>query len=141
MKWYDEEVWAWLMAIAFLLLFAHLMQSCKTKYVTVEVPKTHYVTRHTTDSVRDSIYVHDSTFVWMKGDTLYHDRWHKEVINSTKVLNKHDSIHDSIAVPVYISKEVEKKLSWWQRAAQNTGIAVWITAVLAVVVLWYKRRC
>ena len=52
-----------------LLTLAICLTSCRgIKYVPVETVKTEYITR---DSIRfDSIYEHDSIFLFVKGDTV-----------------------------------------------------------------------
>lgn len=134
-------MWAWLMALLMMLGLAHMMTSCTTtKYV--EVPVTKYVTRNSTDSVRDSIYVHDSVTVWMRGDTVFRDRWHTKFVDRWRNSVKSDTVRDTIAKPVYITeaKEVEKPLTWFHRVMLGSGKVLCIALVLAGVAIAIKRR-
>ena len=57
-----------------LLMLAICLTSCRSiKYVPVETVKTEYKTR---DSIRfDSIYEHDSIFLFVNGDTVYKEKY------------------------------------------------------------------
>ena len=90
------------------------------------------------ESVHDTIFkvndiyhantLHDSVYIkeYIKGDTVYLDRWHRTVIKDT--IRRTDTLYitkrDTIRVPV----EVEKKASWWERNVQTP-----ISHLLAIV--------
>ena len=69
--------------------------SCRNiKYVPVETVKTEYKTR---DSIRfDSIYEHDSIFLFVKGDTVYKEKYRYKyrylTINKTDTVMLTDSV-------------------------------------------------
>ena len=95
-------------------LLAWLFLGCKSvEYVFV--PQKQTDTLMITQHQRDSIYLHDSTFVEAKGDTLRITKWR------TKYVEKlvHDTIYkskvDSIPYPVPQPVEVPAKLTWWQQ--------------------------
>lgn len=120
----------YLIISAFLLLFA----SCTTtKVVTVEKVKidTTYITKWQ----RDSVWLHDSTIVREKGDTVLVEKWH------TKYREKqvHDTLYksrvDSIPVPYPVEKLVEKELTWWQQTRLH--IANIILCLLGVAAVWW----
>lgn len=101
-----------------IILLATLMSvaACKSiKYVPVETTKTEkeYIDRWK----RDSIYVRDSVFVLVKGDTVFRDRFHTvykdRYFRDTTFINK----TDSIPVPY----PVEKPLSRWQSFKLSVG--------------------
>ena len=84
-------------AVILALLICALFNSCTTtKYVQVPVVNTDttVITKHQ----RDSIYVHDSTFVKEKGDTMLIERWHtqwrdrivRDTIYQTRVVTRHE---------------------------------------------------
>lgn len=106
-----------------LLLFA-LFNSCSTqRVVTVE--------RRTTDtlmmlnSIRDSIYLHDSIYIidFVRTDTVFRtvERWHTQYRDRWQ----HDTIYksrtDSVPVPVPTPVEVPAKLTWWQQTRMHIG--------------------
>lgn len=127
------------------LVFCFLITLCagckSTKYVEVEVPKivevevpkivTQTNTEYHTDIVRDTLIRRDSVFIYQKGDTIYHERWH-EVHNVNRYYVA-DTIHDSIPIVVQVTKEVpvevvrkeqvevEKPLTKWQSFKMSAG--------------------
>lgn len=120
----------YLIISAFLLLFA----SCTTKKV-VTVEKVKIDTTYITKWQRDSVWLHDSTIVREKGDTVLVEKWH------TKYKEKqiHDTLYksrvDSIPVPYPVEKLVEKELTWWQQARLH--IANIILCLLGVAAVWW----
>lgn len=99
-------------AIAIILLF--LLTSCKQiEYIPVIEHKTD--TTYITKVQKNSVWLHDSVFVSVKGDTTWIEKFHTKYI--TKEV--HDTLYksriDSIPVPYEVVKEVAKKLSWWQK--------------------------
>ena len=113
--------------LGMLVLWA-LCSCTKTEYITVEKVRTD--TTYINKVQRDSIYLHDSTFVKVAGDTVWIERWHTKWQNHTA----HDTVYkarvDSVPVPYPVTKYVEKKLSWFQK----TLIGVGILSIMALVV-------
>lgn len=119
--------------MAVLLLMA--MGSCTTtKYVPVVEHRTDTLLWYS--NVHDSIYVHDSVAVSMKGDTVYCDRWHTKL----KVRVERDTVYrsrvDSVAVPYPVEtvKEVDKPLTRWQQMRMLMGDTLMIILLLIVAV-------
>ena len=88
----------------------------------------------------DSIYVHDSIFTLIKGDTLYIYK-NKE---TNHLINKADTFikTDTIKVPITITKTVTKtetqikevnKFYWWQRVLICLGLTVLIYGVISII--------
>lgn len=103
-----------------------------TKYV--QVPDIRTDTLLVTSLARDSIYVHDSTYIRESADTVRIERWRTRYIERTV----HDTVRsvrvDSVAVPYPVEVEVPAKISRWQRWKMNMGVA--FMAVLAAILLW-----
>ena len=129
----------YVMVAIFVVAMLALFTGCAhTKYVTV--------VEHKTDSVyialhqRDSIYVHDSTFVEVKGDTTLIERWHtawrERVVHDTSVVVR----VDSVPVPYPVEKKVEKQLSWWQRSQMYAGDVLLLLLVGGGVYVIIKLR-
>ena len=86
---------------------------------TVYVPQTSiqrdsiYITQYK----RDSIYMHDSIFQWLKADTLIVEKWHTKYIErlatDTLYIEKNDTIRESYPI--------EKPLSTLQKTWMNLG--------------------
>lgn len=66
---------------------------------------------------REKVYVHDSVFMKIAGDTIYtekwHTRWRDREVHDTLYLHRVDSIPYKVEVPVI--QEVEKPPSAWTR--------------------------
>lgn len=117
-----------LVIILGLLVLWALCSCTKTEYITVE--KVRNDTTYINKVQRDSIYLHDSTFVKVAGDTVWIERWHTKWQNHVE----HDTVYkartDSVPVPYPVTKYVEKNLSWMQK----TLIGVGILSLMALIV-------
>ena len=91
--------------------------------------------------LHDSIYIHDSVFTLIKGDTVYISK-NKE---TNRLVNKTDTIikTDTIQVPVEITKTVTKtetqvkevnKLYWWQKSLMYFGLVVLISGIIFLII-------
>lgn len=88
---------------------------------------------------RDSIHVKDSIFMFIKGDTVFRDRWHIEykdkVVRDTSYVYKTDSIQ--------VPYPVEKKLTRWQAIKIELGgwaFGGLLVGLLIVAWLIYKSK-
>jgi len=107
----------------------------------VAVPQQHTDTLWQSHSLRDSIYVHDSTYVFERGDTVMVEKWHtkyklKEVHDTTYV-----ATHDTIPAPypVEVVNEVPADISWWQQTRMHIGgVVLWLIGIAAVV--WLIKK-
>lgn len=113
-----------------LLTLAICFTSCRSiKYVPVESVKTEYKTR---DSIRfDSIYEHDSIFLFVKGETVYKEKYRYKYRYLT--INKTDTVMltDSVQIPY----PVEKQLTRWQRMKIELGGWAFGMAIISLIVL------
>ena len=125
------------------------LTSCKTvKYIDrtvvdsteIAVPITNTKIEYRDRFLYDSIYVHDSIFTLIKGDTVYISK-NKE---TNRLVNKTDTIikTDTIKVPVEITKTVTKtetcinkvnKLYWWQKILMSIGGIVFVLIIIYIV--------
>lgn len=87
----------------FVFIIIFLLAGCKGQERIVETVRTEYKDR-LVEKV-DTVSVKDSTFVYVKGDTLYiykyRDRWREKIVRDTAYVMKTDSIE----VPVYIEEK------------------------------------
>ena len=120
------------------LALCALFGSCTTtKYV--PVPEYHTDTLRISHNTRDSIYVHDSTYVKEKGDTVLIEKWHTQWRDRWRTDTIYQSKRDSIPYPVEVVKEVPAKLTWWQQTRLHlANILLWLLALLAVI--WIGKR-
>lgn len=114
-----------------LLMMAICLTSCRSiKYVPVETVKTEYKTR---DSIRfDSIYEHDSIFLFVKGDTVYKEKYRYKYRYLT--INKTDTVMltDSVQIPYPVEKQLTR---WQQMKIELGGWAVGVIVILSIVLM------
>ena len=131
------------------LIVTLALTSCRTvKYIDrtivdsteIAVPITNTKIEYRDRFLYDSIYVHDSIFTLIKGDTVYISK-NKE---TNHLVNKTDTIikTDTIKVPVEITKTVTKtetcvnevnKLYWWQKILISIGGIVFVLIIIYIV--------
>ena len=113
-----------------------LITSCRSiQYVPVESVLTEI--QYKDRLQRDSIHVKDSVFMFVKGDTVFRDRWH--TVYKDRLLRDTAYIHktDSVQVPF----PVERKLSFWESVKLQIGeIAIGVIIGLIIVIIWLIRR-
>lgn len=134
-----EDLWNTL-KIAVLAAIVLLLASCKTtervEYVPVETVKTEY--RDRLVETYDSIHVHDSVFLAVKGDTVY--KYKQQLIYKNKFV--HDTVYVGIRDSIPVPYPVEKELSVWDKF--KVDYSGWMILVLLVlltcIVLLYRFR-
>ena len=119
--------------LAVLLLIALLTNCTSTKYVEVEKVRTD--TTYITKWQKDSVWLHDSTFIKEKGDTVLIEKWHTKWRDRLRVDTIYQATHDTIPAPYPVTEYVEKDLNWWQRLRLWIG-NIGLLAILAVC-CWY----
>ena len=91
-----------------------LLTGCTTtRYVPVETVRTD--TLKVTKYERDSIYIHDSTIVREKGDTMLIEKWHTRWRDRWMHDTVYQSRVDSVPKPYPVEKHVPAELTWWQQ--------------------------
>ena len=115
--------------------------SCKgtERIVEVQTVKTEYKDKIV--EKRDSIYVKDSTFVYVGGDTVYMYKYKNIYRDKIKTDTLYITKRDSVAVPY----PVEKKLSYWEENLLCCGKLFVVFILLAVAVaigyfVWHRIR-
>lgn len=127
---YKACFWS-IVGMVVMIIIALLFCSCtKTEYITVEKVRTD--TTYINKVQRDSIYLHDSTFVKVAGDTVWIERWHTKWQNHLE----HDTVYkartDSVPVPYPVIKEVEKPRSKFEKGLIGVGILSIMTLVIFI---------
>jgi hypothetical protein len=112
------------------------ISSCTTtRYVPVVEYHTDTLIQKMTQ--RDSIYLHDSTIVREKGDTVLIERWHTRYRDR----EVHDTVYqsriDSVPAPYPVTEYVERKMSVINKLLIATGILSIISVLIFVA---YKLR-
>lgn len=107
-------------AIAVVMLVLSMFCRCTTtKYVPITEYRDRIVTKTDSFLKTDSVYVHDSISVYIRGDTVFKDKYQLRYKDRYIVRNKSDTliVRDSIQYKV----EVEKQLSKTNRAFLKIG--------------------
>jgi len=112
------------------------ISSCTTtKYVPVVEYHTDTLIQKITQ--RDSIYLHDSTIVREKGDTVLIERWHTRYRDR----EVHDTVYqshiDSVPAPYPVTEYVERKMSGIDKFLIATGI---LSIISVLIFAAYKLR-
>lgn len=137
-----QIIFAFMLAAAFIMLM--LLQSCRTKYVSVPEYHNVYINKHDTLTKHDSIYQKEFVDRYVKGDTIY--------LTKTKVDYRFRNLYktryrdslkiDSIRVPY----PIERKLNKWENLKMEVGgwaiggLSAVVIALIAYIVTWLVRR-
>lgn len=117
--------------ITFILMSGIWLSSCRSiQYVPVDTIKTEY--KYIDRIQHDSIYQKDSVMYYVKGDTVFVDKY--KYLYKYLFINKVDSFVkvDSIQVPY----PVEKQLTRWQSLKMDIGgIALTVVAIIVIIAL------
>lgn len=120
-----------------LLMVAMVLCGCtRTVYEPVESVRTEYRDREVEKLVADTM--HDTRFVWVKGDTVVDIR-EKEHIRRVEI---HDTCYIERCDTIRIPYPVEKQLTKWEQTKMDFGgIAIGaIIAIVCVAVVWLIRK-
>lgn len=101
------------------ILFFLSLVACRTN--TVYVPVESLKVEYRDNFMRDSIFLRDSIFMQMKGDTVFFEKY--RYFYKDKIVRDSVFVTDSIQIPypVEVVKEVNR-LKWWQEILIYSGI-------------------
>lgn len=128
-------------AIAVSMLILSMFCRCTTtKYVPVTEYKDRVVVK--TDSLlkTDSVYVHDSVSIYIRGDTVFKDKYHLQYKNRYIVRNKSDTliVRDSIPYKVGVEKTLSKTDKAFLKIGKIASVCLFI-GILAFIGWIYRR--
>ena len=137
-----QIIFAFMLAAAFIMLM--LLQSCRTKYVSVPEYHNVYINKHDTLTKHDSIYQKEFVDRYVKGDTIYLTKTQVDCRfrNIYKTLYRDSIKIDSIRVPY----PIERKLNKWESLKMEVGgwaiggLSAVVIALIAYIVTWLVRR-
>lgn len=122
-------------------LMALAMFSCKGSERIVEVPVTKIEYKDRVKEKVDSVYIHDSTYMYVDSDTIYvyqyrnvyRDKIYRDTVSVVRV--------DSIAVPY----PIERELTFWEKAQMNISKIFFIVFGFVVLfwlakIVWHRIR-
>ena len=122
-------------SIYFLILILLVcFMACKSTERIVEVPVTKTEYKDRVVEKKDSVYVHDSTYMYVDGDTVYLYKYRN--VYRDKILRDTVSVVrvDSIAVPY----PVERKLTFWEKAQMNI-LKVFVVVICSALLFWLAK--
>ena len=123
------------------MILSVALVGCKTKEY-VPVVEHHTDTLRLVQHHRDSIYLHDSTFVreYIQGDTvrIVTEMWHTKYRDRLKTDTLYRSRTDSVPVPYPVIKDVKKPLNFFEKAMMGTGIASIVGLLFYFFILFKK---
>ena len=134
--YYNElnKGFAWLLALWLSILLVFCLSGCKTKYVSVPEYHMEYVGKEVHDTLKEYLFQKDSVAYYVKGDTVYRDRWRILYKDRCNTVSKTDTLIrvDSVRVPY----PVERRLTRWERVQMDVGaVALLVLAACAVMLL------
>ena len=125
-----------LVVLITILLCAMCTGCTTTQYI--PVIEQHTDTLIQTKVVHDSIHVKDSTHVEWKDSIIKIEHWHTEyvdhAVHDTTYISKADTVPKPY--PVETIKELEKPLTWWQKALMWLGV---IPVILLFAWIWRTK--
>ena len=134
-----EDIMAYLRLIGLIGLIEVCLVSCRTKYVSFPEYHTEYKVRTDSFIKRDSVWVHDSVSVWMRGDTVFKEKLKKVYTDHYIYTNKTDTVMktDSVRVPF----PVEKKLGRWEQMQINSFVPLCVMLfIVCAILVWIIRK-
>ena len=137
-----QIIFAFMLAAAFIMLM--MLQSCRTKYISVPEYHNMYVNKHDTLTKHDSVYQKEFVDRYVKGDTIYLTKIKVDYrFRNLYKTRYRDSLKiDSIRVPY----PVERKLNKWENLKMEVGgwaiggLSAVVIALIAYIVTWLVRR-
>ena len=133
--------WKWLVITCFAMLALSMFCRCMTtKYVPVTEYRDRIVNKTDSFFKVDSVWLHDSISIYMRGDTVFKDRWkYKDRFryiykNSTDTL----VVRDSIPYKVEVEKQLSKTDKAFLRLGKSTA-AILFVGILGLIGWGVKR--
>ena len=129
------------LGIVLMAIAAALLIMCCSCTRAVYVPQTSiqrdsiYLTQYK----RDSIYMRDSIFQWLKADTMYTEKWHTKYIERLSTDTLYIERNDTIREPY----PIEKPLTYWQKSYISIGkvsLGVWFGILIALLIYFVIKR-
>lgn len=120
--------------LLFVLVLLFFVSCTKTLYVPVENTKIEYQDKIVES--RDSIYLKDSVIIFIKGDTVFKDRYKTKLVYKERIDTFTYIKVDTISKPVIIEKE--KKIGFIQQTINY--ISYFALIILIGILIFYFIR-
>ena len=112
------------------MVLVTLFTGCK-QIEYVPVVENHTDTMYISKVQRDSIYLHDSTYIHEKGDTIFFEKWHTKFVEKFVHDTTYVATHDTIPQPYEVEKIVKEKYT-----PKLVKILAWVGGIaLAILII------
>jgi len=134
MRMLNLDWWKWLMICAISFFCLSLFCRCTTtKYVPVTEYRDRIVNKTDSFLKLDSVYVHDSVSVYIRGDTVFKDKFRLQYKDRYIVRNKSDTLVVRDSIPYKVNIVTEKKLSSADKTFLGLGKAFAVIIFIGVL--------
>ena len=131
--------WKWLVicAVSFFCL-SFFCRCTTTKYVPVTEYRDRVVSKTDSFLKIDSVWLHDSVSVYVRGDTVFRDKFHVQYRDRYLVRNKSDTLMVRDSIPYSVNIVKGKELSSIDKAFLRMGkvLAVMLFAGVLAFIGW-----
>ena len=112
--------WKWLVICSISMLILSMFCRCTTtKYVPITEYRDRVVVKTDSFMNADSVYIHDSVSVFVRGDTVFKDKFRLQYKDRYVVRNRSDTLVVRDSIPYKV--ETRKQLSKTDRVFLNIG--------------------
>ena len=128
-------------AIAVEMLILSMFCRCTTtKYVPVTEYRDRVVVKNDSLLKADSVYVHDSVSVYIRGDTVFTYKYHIQYKDRYIARNKSDTLIVRYSIPykVEVSKQLSKTDRYFLKIGKIASVCIFI-GILALLGLIYRK--
>ena len=122
--------------LLFVLVLLFFVSCTKTLYVPVENTKIEYQDKIVES--RDSIYLKDSVIIFIKGDTVFKDRYKTKLVYKERIDTFTYIKVDTISKPVIIEKE--KKIGFVQQTINYVSYFALIILIGILIFYFIKSK-
>ena len=122
--------------LLFVLVLLFFVSCTKTLYVPVENTKIEYQDKIVES--RDSIYLKDSVIIFIKGDTVFKDRYKTKLVYKERIDTFTYIKVDTISKPVIIEKE--KKIGFVQQTINYISYFAFIILIGILIFYFIKSK-
>lgn len=128
-----------IIAVAMLIL-SMFCRCTTTKYVPITEYRDRVVVKTDSFLKTDSVYVHDSVSVYIRGDTVFKDKYHLQYKDRYIVRNKSDTliVRDSIPYKVGVSRQLSKTDRAFLKIGKIASVCLFI-GILAFIGWIYRK--
>lgn len=119
-----------------MMILSMFCRCTTTKVVPVTEYRDRYINKADTFMLTDSVWLHDSVSVLVKGDTIYTDRWRYKDRYKFVYKNTTDTmvVRDSIPYPVTIEKPLSKMDKYYIVFGKITQGVIFVLIILIVLI-------